>query len=122
MQVTPLGLGQESMERIMCEHLAARYGIQVERGTEVVGFDQNADFVTARLRKITSAQNPPTEETLVVQYLVGSDGGHSFVRHHLGLAFPGKGIGETLIYGDVSLKGLDEKVRAKCGEASLTLI
>jgi 2-polyprenyl-6-methoxyphenol hydroxylase-like FAD-dependent oxidoreductase len=111
MQLSPLTLGQESMERIMCEHLAARYGIEVELGTEVVGFDQNADSVTARLRKTTLAQSPPAEETLVVQYLVGSDGGHSFVRHHLGLTFPGKSTEETLIYGDVALKGLDNEVR-----------
>jgi 2-polyprenyl-6-methoxyphenol hydroxylase-like FAD-dependent oxidoreductase len=110
------------MERIMREHLVAHYGIEVEGGTELVGFDQNADSVIAHLRKTASGQDSPTEETLVVQYLVGSDGSHSFVRHHLGLAFPGKALEETLIYGDVSIKGLDEKVRAKCDEVSLTLI
>ena len=41
------------------------------------------------------------------RYLVGADGGRSFVRHALGVGFPGKTLGVRAIVADVVLSGLD---------------
>lgn len=59
--------------------------IDVRFDTELSGFTQDADGVTARLR--TDAG----EETLRAAYLVGCDGGASTVRKTLGIALNGKG-------------------------------
>jgi 2-polyprenyl-6-methoxyphenol hydroxylase-like FAD-dependent oxidoreductase len=107
-QLTPCTLGQESVEGIMREALRDRFGITVELGTELVGFEQTEDGVTARLRK----GDQHDEEVVRAEYLVGTDGGRSSVRKALGLAFTGEKNAETLIYGDVVLKGLDKNVRA----------
>jgi 2-polyprenyl-6-methoxyphenol hydroxylase-like FAD-dependent oxidoreductase len=106
-QLTPCLLGQETTERIMREALLTRFGIAVELGTELVGFEQDAEGVSARLRK-----DGAPEEVARVCYLVGTDGGRSTVRKTLGLAFDGETMAETIIYGDVAIKGLEHDVRA----------
>jgi 2-polyprenyl-6-methoxyphenol hydroxylase-like FAD-dependent oxidoreductase len=107
-QLTPCLLGQEATERIMREALLTRFGIAVELGTELVGFEQDAEGVSARLRKDGASE----EEVARVRYLVGTDGGRSTVRRTLGLAFDGETMAETIIYGDVAVKGLEHDVRA----------
>lgn len=87
-------------ERIMRERLA-ELGHRVEFGRELVDFDQDENGVTARL------VGPDGEETVRTRYLVGADGGHSFVRHALGVDFPGKTLGLRAIVADADLTGLD---------------
>jgi FAD binding domain len=41
-----------------------------------------------------------------VRYLIGSDGGRSFVRHTLGIEFPGKTLGVRAVVADIVLTGL----------------
>ena len=96
----PLMIPQFLTERIMRERLA-ELGQQVEFGCELVGFDQDAKSVTARLSSGTD------EETLRFRYLVGADGGRSFVRGVLGIDFPGKTLGVRAMVADVALLGLD---------------
>lgn len=74
---------------------------QVEFGCELTGFEQDQDGVTARLA------GKKGEETIRVRYLVGADGGRSFVRHVLDIGFPGKTLGVRAIVADVVLTGLD---------------
>lgn len=86
-------------ERIMRQRLA-ELGCRVEFGCELVGFEQDEDGVAARL----SGANG--EETVRARYLVGADGGRSFVRHALGLDFPGRTLGVRAVVADAGLTGL----------------
>lgn len=90
-------------EQIMRERLA-ELGHVVEFGCELVGFEQGEDGVDALL----SGANG--KETIRIRYLVGADGGHSFVRHTLGVDFPGKTLGVRAIVADANLTGLDREM------------
>ncbi|WP_427889913.1 FAD-dependent monooxygenase [Kribbella sp. GL6] len=91
-------LGQSRTEQILRDKLA-EYGVTVELGTAITGFTQTADAVTAELS---------TGESLSIDYLIGADGGKSFVRKHLGIAFEGT-TDESIrmLLGDVAADGLD---------------
>ncbi|MEJ2864106.1 FAD-dependent monooxygenase [Actinomycetospora flava] len=89
-------LPQYTTERLLAEELR-RHGGSVERATELVGFEQDADGVTVRLR------TPAGEETVRTSYLVGADGAHSVVRKGLGLQFEGDAFDEEYMLGDVVL-------------------
>ncbi|WP_207101116.1 FAD-dependent oxidoreductase [Paracoccus shandongensis] len=86
-------------ERIMRERLA-ELGGYVGFGCELIGFEQDETGVTAH---IASAAG---RETLRCRYLVGADGGRSFVRGRMGVGFPGKTLGVRAIVADVALTGL----------------
>ncbi|MEU4289748.1 FAD-dependent monooxygenase [Kribbella sp. NPDC026596] len=94
-------LGQSRTEKILRDKLS-EYGVAVELDTAVVGFAQDDDSVTAELS---------TGETVAADYLVGADGGRSFVRKHLGIAFEGT-TDESIrtLLGDVTADGLDHEV------------
>lgn len=87
-------------EGVMRERLL-ELGQRVEFGCELVDLEQDQDGVTARL------SGRDGEETMRVRYLVGADGGRSFVRHALDIGFPGKTLGVRAIVADVALTGLD---------------
>ncbi|MEU4521065.1 FAD-dependent monooxygenase [Amycolatopsis sp. NPDC024027] len=91
-------LGQSQTEGILRDRLA-EYGVRVELATALTGFAQDADGVTATLS---------TGETVRAEYLVGADGGKSFVRKTLGIAFEGT-TDESIrmLLGDVRAEGLD---------------
>ncbi|KAF1685453.1 2-polyprenyl-6-methoxyphenol hydroxylase [Pseudoxanthomonas broegbernensis] len=96
----PLMVPQWVTERLMRERLA-ELGHRVELGCELLGFEQDRDGVAARLA------GPAGEETVHARYLVGADGGRSFVRKALGVDFPGKTLGVRALVADVVLTGLD---------------
>jgi hypothetical protein len=79
-------------------------GRRAEFGREVTGFEQDAEGVTAR---IAGADG---EETVRARYLVGTDGGHSFVRRTLDVGFPGEPLGVRFFVADTILEGLDSDV------------
>lgn len=89
-------LPQYTTERLLTEELA-RHGGAIERGTELVGFTQDAEGVDLVLR------TPAGEEQVRTSYLVGADGAHSVVRKGLGLAFEGDAFPESYMLGDVVL-------------------
>ncbi|MFI5590629.1 FAD-dependent monooxygenase [Amycolatopsis sp. NPDC051758] len=91
-------LGQSQTEGILRDRLA-EFGVRVELNTALTGFEQDADGVTATLS---------TGETVHAEYLVGADGGKSFVRKTLGIAFEGT-TDESIrmLLGDVHAEGLD---------------
>lgn len=95
----PLMLPQFLTETILRERLA-ELGGDVAYGRELVGFTQDDAGVTAR---IASAAG---EETLHARFLIGADGGRSFVRRTLDIGFPGKELGARAIVADVTLRGL----------------
>jgi 2-polyprenyl-6-methoxyphenol hydroxylase-like FAD-dependent oxidoreductase len=78
-----LNIPQSGMERILGGRIA-RLGLAVEWQTELVGFTQDADGVTATLRDADGR-----EETVRAGWLVGCDGAHSTVRHTLNIPFEG---------------------------------
>jgi 2-polyprenyl-6-methoxyphenol hydroxylase-like FAD-dependent oxidoreductase len=90
-------------EAAMRERLAES-GRRVEFGRELKEFDQDAEGVTARLAGANG------EEIVRARYLVGSDGGRSFVRRTLDLGFPGESLGVAFFCADVMLEGLDRSV------------
>ncbi|MFB9930273.1 FAD-dependent monooxygenase [Amycolatopsis halotolerans] len=91
-------LGQSQTEGILRDRLA-EFGVRVELNTALTGFTQDDEGVTAELS---------TGETVRVEYLVGADGGKSFVRKALGIAFEGTTDESIrLLLGDVSAEGLD---------------
>ncbi|MGJ7555758.1 FAD-dependent monooxygenase [Variovorax sp. RB3P1] len=95
----PLMVPQFLTEGTMRERLA-ELGHRPEFGCELVGFAQDESGVTARLVGVAG------EETLRMRFLVGADGGRSFVRHALDIGFPGKTLGVRAIVADVVLSGL----------------
>ena len=94
-----LMLSQSQTEQLLETHLAS-LGIRVEREVELAGFTDTGTAVTATLRHADGRQ-----ESLQTEWLVGCDGGHSTVRHSLGLAFEGNTMQSDWILADVHLAG-----------------
>ena len=86
---------QTETERILTERLAA-LGVTVDRGVELVGFEQDDDEVRSTLRHADGS-----EETLVSSYIAGTDGSHSTVRDLVGTKLEGSFEGERFLLGDV---------------------
>lgn len=96
----PLMIPQFLTERVMRERLA-EFGRAVEFGCELVGFEQDQTGVSALVVGKHGA------ERIQARYLIGADGGRSFIRHALGIDFPGKTLGVRAVVADVALTGLD---------------
>jgi 2-polyprenyl-6-methoxyphenol hydroxylase-like FAD-dependent oxidoreductase len=90
-------LAQYDVEAILAEHLAALGG-NIERGTELVGFKQTDDVVTATLKHADG-----TTETIEPARLIGCDGGRSLVRPALQLSFEGEHYENVFLLADVEL-------------------
>lgn len=99
----PLMLPQFATEAVMRERLA-EFGHHPRFGTRLTGFAQDAHGVTARMAGETG------EHIIRARFLVGTDGGRSFVRHALAIGFPGEALGVRAIVADVRLEGLDRSV------------
>ena len=72
--------------------------IDIRWGTELTGFDEHADGVTLQVRNALGSY------ALDAQWLVGCDGGQSFVRKQLGLALEGTGYEGRYVIIDIELK------------------
>ncbi|MBS0206907.1 MAG: FAD-dependent monooxygenase [Planctomycetes bacterium] len=78
----------------------SRLGGKVELSTELIAIEQDLDGVTAIL------SSNGHHERLRVRYLVGTDGGRSFVRKAIGVGFEGETFEtERTIIGDVRVDG-----------------
>ncbi|MBA5686151.1 FAD-dependent oxidoreductase [Rugamonas apoptosis] len=108
----PLMVPQFLTERVMRERLW-ELGHTPEFGCELIGFLQDGDVVTVSLRR------GGTEQVLRTRYLVGADGGRSFVRHSLGIDFPGKTLGVRAVVADVVLTGLERDVWHRFNKESM---
>ncbi|HET6281092.1 MAG TPA: FAD-dependent monooxygenase [Polyangia bacterium] len=90
---------QDQHERLLIDHLR-RVGVEVERQTELVAFDDRGDRIVARTRAPDGA-----EVTREAAYLVGCDGAHSRTREVLGIGFPGGTYQRMFYVADVQLRG-----------------
>lgn len=108
----PLMVPQFLTEGVMRQRLA-ELGPRPEFGCELRAFAQDADGVTARIARAAD------EETVRVRWLVGADGGRSFVRHALDIGFPGRTLGVRAIVADVTLSGLSRDVWHRFGEGDM---
>ncbi|MBV8625314.1 MAG: FAD-dependent oxidoreductase [Herbaspirillum sp.] len=109
----PLMVPQFLTEAILRERLA-EFGHWPEYGTEVIGLEQDGDGVTASL------QRKGVTEHLRARWLVGADGGRSFVRHSLQVGFPGKTLGVRAIVADVALTGLSRDAWHRFGDGDMS--
>ncbi|AUW42288.1 FAD-dependent oxidoreductase [Rhizobium leguminosarum] len=108
----PLMVPQFLTEGVMRERLL-ELGHRPQFASELIGFEQDEAGVTARLKGASG------EETIRVCWLVGADGGRSFVRHALDIGFPGKTLGVRAIVADVILKGLDRDAWHRFGDGDM---
>ncbi|CAD5200188.1 FAD-dependent oxidoreductase [Pseudomonas sp. FEN] len=99
----PLMVPQFLTEGVMRERLL-ELGHRPEFGCELVAIEQDTDGVTARLA------GPAGDERIRARWLVGADGGRSFVRNALDIGFAGKTLGVRAIVADVMLTGLTRDV------------
>ena len=82
----------------------ADFGRAPEYGVALTDFTQDDNGVTAELA--TGAER----ERVRARYLVGADGGRSFVRQALGLGFPGQTLPGRGVVADLKVDGLDRGV------------
>ncbi|MCM2471260.1 FAD-dependent oxidoreductase [Agrobacterium vitis] len=108
----PLMIPQFLTEKVMRDRLI-ELGHQPEFGCALTAFDQDENGVTARLSGWAG------EEIIRVRWLIGADGGRSFVRHALDIGFPGKTLGVRAIVADVILSGLHRDVWHRFGEGDM---
>ncbi len=92
---------QDQHERLLADKLAA-LGVDVERNTELVDFDEHDGLVHARLRRGDGG----TEE-FAVPYLAGCDGARSTVRQRLDIDFEGGTYQHAFYVADVEASGLE---------------
>jgi len=94
---------QQTLERRVGD-AAAKLGVRIRRGEEVVGLTQDDSGVTVTLRGAAG------ETTLRCRYLVGCDGADSTVRRLAGIDFPGEDFPFYGITGDLEVRPGDELV------------
>ena len=90
---------QDEHERLLIERLAEA-GVEVERQTELLGFEDAAGRVLARLKRPDGAS-----ETCEAAYIAGCDGAHSTVRETLEIGFPGGTYDHLFYVADVEASG-----------------
>jgi 2-polyprenyl-6-methoxyphenol hydroxylase-like FAD-dependent oxidoreductase len=90
---------QDEHERLLIDRLAEA-GVRVERRTELLGFEDAAGRVIARLRHPDGAS-----ETCEAAYIAGCDGAHSTVREALAIGFPGGVYAHLFYVADVEATG-----------------
>ena len=90
---------QDEHERLLIERLET-FGITVERNTELLGFEETGDGITATLR-LPDGQH----EICQACYLAGCDGARSIVRKSLDTGFPGGTYQQIFYVADVQANG-----------------
>ncbi|MGJ5756572.1 bifunctional hydroxylase/dehydrase [Streptomyces puniciscabiei] len=85
---------QATTERVLGER-AAELGAEIRRGWTVVGLHDDGDSVRVE------AETPGGPRLLRCRYLVGCDGGHSFVRGAAGFEFPGTPSTREMFVADI---------------------
>ena len=105
----PLMLPQHMTEAILRERLA-ELGHAPRYAHALDGFEQDADGVSARV------VTPDGELTVRSRYLVGADGGRSFVRKALGIGFRGEAMKMRAVVADLTLTGLSRDAWHRWGD------
>jgi 2-polyprenyl-6-methoxyphenol hydroxylase-like FAD-dependent oxidoreductase len=90
---------QDEHERLLIARLE-ELGVLVERRTELIGFTDAGERVTARLRGPEGH-----EEICTASYIAGCDGARSVVRETMGTGFPGGTYRQVFYVADVEAAG-----------------
>jgi 2-polyprenyl-6-methoxyphenol hydroxylase-like FAD-dependent oxidoreductase len=90
---------QDEHERLLIDRLA-QTGVEVERETELVTFEETAGRMLVRLKQTDGAT-----EACEVAYVAGCDGAHSTVRETLAIGFPGGTYNHLFYVADVEARG-----------------
>ena len=90
---------QDEHEALLIQRLA-QFGVDVQRGTEVVAIREDGTRVVAELRTANGGR-----ETCEAAYIAGCDGAHSIVRQTIGASFAGGTYHQTFYVADVDLAG-----------------
>lgn len=102
----PIMLPQFLTEGLMRDRLA-ELGHHVAFGNELTAFKETKDGVIATV----------SGHKIEARYLIGADGGRSFVRRALDIAFPGKTLSMRAVVADLSLDGLDREFWHRWGDS-----
>ncbi|RSS58330.1 rifampin monooxygenase [Streptomyces sp. WAC06614] len=105
-----IAITQPETERLLTAH-ALGLGVEIRRGCEVVGLDQDEDGVSVELADGTR---------LRARYLVGCDGGRSTVRKLLGVGFPGEPSRVETLLGDMEVTADPAELAAAVAEVRRT--
>jgi 2-polyprenyl-6-methoxyphenol hydroxylase-like FAD-dependent oxidoreductase len=97
----PLQVPQVEVERILGQR-AAELGVEVRRGAGVCAFDEDEAGVTVALER---------GDDVRVAWLVGCDGGHSWVRRLAGIEFVGTDPELTGRHGSFTVEGAEHLPR-----------
>jgi 2-polyprenyl-6-methoxyphenol hydroxylase-like FAD-dependent oxidoreductase len=90
---------QDQHERLLIDRLA-EFGVQVERQTELLTFEDANGRVLARLKRADGAS-----EACEAAYIAGCDGARSIVREALSIGFPGGEYAHLFYVADVEGSG-----------------
>jgi 2-polyprenyl-6-methoxyphenol hydroxylase-like FAD-dependent oxidoreductase len=90
---------QDEHERLLIDRLI-QAGVEVERRTELLGVEDTAGRVHARLKRSDGAA-----EECEAAYIAGCDGAHSSVREALEIGFPGGAYDHIFYIADIEAKG-----------------
>ena len=90
---------QDEHERLLIDRLA-QAGVEVERKTALVGFEEANGRVLARLERADGGA-----EACEAAYIAGCDGAHSSVRETLAIGFPGGTYDHLFYVADVEARG-----------------
>ena len=101
---------QDRHERLLIDRLDG-LGVAVERGTELVSFEDRPDHVRACLKLPDGSL-----EVCEARYLAGCDGARSPIRHGIGASFEGGTYRQVFYVADVEVSGLEP-----AGEAHIAL-
>lgn len=95
----PMIFPQDEHERLLIERLS-EVGVEVQRRTELIGFEDDGQGVRATLRKCDGS-----EESCSASYLAGCDGARSRTREVLNVGFPGGTYDHLFYVADVDAAG-----------------
>jgi 2-polyprenyl-6-methoxyphenol hydroxylase-like FAD-dependent oxidoreductase len=90
---------QDEHEQLLM-HRLAQAGVEVDRETELVTFEETAGRMLVRLERADGAT-----EACEVSYVAGCDGAHSTVRETLAIGFPGGTYNHLFYVADVEARG-----------------
>ena len=109
---------QDEHEHLLIAKLEG-LGIFVERQTELAGFTDDGEHITARLLKAGGE-----EEVCAASYIAGCDGARSTVREAIGAGFPGGTYRQVFYVADVEAAGpaIDGELHIDLDEADFLAV
>ena len=109
---------QDQHEALLIEQLQA-VGVEVERPVELLGYEETADGVQARLKRANGR-----EESCEAKYICGCDGAHSVLRGQIRAGFPGGTYVQLFYVADVKAKGpvMDQELHIALDDADFLAV